>query len=146
MKKLPRMEGTMEQLDWVPMDVAGATLVDVATAPASESVHIYHLPNSHHRSWSEIYPVIESYYRKTSVEIEIIAYDDEVLELGRIQENVEHMPGLKLFFIYQNLRSGTGITLPRLSTEEAADVSLILQGARVVDENDIRRWSKQWVF
>jgi len=146
MKKLPRTLGTMEQLDWVPMDVAGATLVDIATAPASESVHVYHLANPHRRSWSEIYPVIESYYRRTGVEIEIIAYDDWVHELERIQENVEHMPGLKLLSFYQSLRSGTGITLPRLATEEAEDVSPILKGARAVDENDVRKWLKQWAF
>jgi thioester reductase-like protein len=146
MKKLPRTLGTMEQLDWVPMDVAGATLVDIATAPASESVHVYHLANPHRTSWSEIYPVIESYYKKTGVEIEIIAYDDWVHELGRIQENVEHVPGLKLLSFYQSLRSGAGITLPRLATEKAEDVSPVLKGARAVGESDVRKWLKQWAF
>ena len=80
------------------------------------------------------------------MEVEIITYDDWIDESGRIQENFEHVPELKLFSFWQSLRSGTEITLPRLATEEAADVSLILKGAWVVDRNDVRRRLKQWVL
>ncbi|RYN28350.1 hypothetical protein AA0114_g12473 [Alternaria tenuissima] len=149
MKKLPRTLGTMELLDWVPMDVAGATLVDIATAPASEPVRVYHLANPGRTSWSQIYPVIESYYRENSVNIEVVSYDEWVQQLRQIpltRENVERVPGLKLLSFYNSLRPGAGITLPRLATKEAEAVSPALREGRAVGESDVKKWLKQWGF
>jgi thioester reductase-like protein/aryl carrier-like protein len=149
MKKLPRTLGTMEQLDWVPMDVAGATVVDIATAPASEPLRVYHLANPSRTSWSQIYPVIESYYREDGVNIEVVGYDDWVQELGQIEltrENVEQVPGLKLLSFYEGLRPGAGITLPTLATKTTEAISPALRDGRPVGEDDVRKWLKQWAF
>jgi thioester reductase-like protein/aryl carrier-like protein len=149
MKKLPRTLGTMEQVDWVPMDVAAATLVDIATAPALEPTRVYHLANPHQTSWSQIYPVIESFFKQAGVEIEIVAYDDWVQELGGIQltkENVERVPGLKLLPFYESLCPETATGLPRLATKKAEAVSPTLRGGRAVDAREVREWLEQWAF
>jgi thioester reductase-like protein/aryl carrier-like protein len=148
-KKLPRTLGTMEQVHWVPMDVAAATMVDIATAPASEPTRVYHLANPHRTSWSQIYPVIESFFKQAGVEIEIVAYDDWVQALGGIQltkENVERVPALKLLPFYESLRPGVRTTLPRLAMKEAETVSPTLRAGRAVDAREVRKWLEQWAF
>lgn len=149
MKKLPRTLGTMEQVDWVPMDVAGTTVVDIAIAPASESMRVYHLSNPHRTSWRQLYPAIQDFYKSNGVEIDVIEYDDWVQELGQIaltRENIEQVPGLKLRDFYDSLRPGTVPGLPRLATKKTEAVSRALREMRAVDQSDMRKWLKQWLF
>jgi thioester reductase-like protein len=149
MRKLPKTLGTMEQVDWVPMDVAAATVVDIATAPASERTRVYHLANPHKTTWKQIYPVIQAFYNKIDVRIEVIEYNDWVQELGQLaltKENAERVPGLKLLEFYKSLRPGMGTALPRLETKEAETVSQTLRDGRAVDGREVRKWLKQWAY
>ncbi|KAL6154007.1 putative NRPS-like protein biosynthetic cluster [Exserohilum turcicum] len=149
MKKLPRTLGTMEQVDWVPMDVAGATVVDIAMAPASESTRVYHLANPHRTSWRQLYPAVQDFYRSKKVEIDVVEYDDWLQELGQIplnRENVEQVPGLKLRDFYSSLRPETAIGLPRLVTKKTEAVSQTLREGQAVDQSDVKKWLKQWLF
>jgi thioester reductase-like protein len=149
MKKLPKTLGTMEQVDWVPMDVAAATVVDIATAPASERTRVYHLANPHKTTWNQIYPVIKAFYHKFDVSIEVIEYNDWVQELGQLaltKENAERVPGLKLLEFYKSLQPGMGTALPRLETKEAEAVSQNLREGRAVDGREVTKWLKQWAF
>ncbi|KAJ6194076.1 hypothetical protein J3E72DRAFT_199340, partial [Bipolaris maydis] len=149
MKKLPKTLGTMEQVDWVAMDVAGATVVDIAMAPTSQSTRIYHLANPHRTSWRQLYPVILEYFKSHDVEIDMIEYDDWVQELGRIpltKENAEHIPGLKLRDFYNSLRLDMAAGLPRLATKNTEAVSQTLREGRAVDQTDMKKWLEQWRF
>jgi thioester reductase-like protein len=149
MGKLPRTLGTMERVDWVPMDVAAASVVDFAMDPTSACTDVYHLANPHTTTWSVLRPVVEDYLAASCVPCEIVDYNDWAEEVGNIpltDENAKRVPALKLLDFYKGLRPGTGTALPVLETKKAEAVSRTLREGRAVDRNDFRKWLGQWDF
>lgn len=149
MQKLPRTLGNQDRVDWVPMDVAAGAVIDVATASTSESTQVYHLTNPHTTSWSQLYPVIQLFYKNAGVEIDVVEYDAWVDELKRIpqtKENAERVPGLKLLEFYESLRPETGMGLPALDTTRTEGTSETLRNGKAVDEEVMHKWLGQWAF
>ncbi|KAJ4379416.1 hypothetical protein N0V86_005461 [Didymella sp. IMI 355093] len=149
LKKLPRTLGNQDRVDWVPMDIAAGAVIDVATAPSIEPTQVYHLTNPHTTSWSQLYPVIQTFYQKAGVEIDIVEYDvwvDELKQIPQTKENAERLPGLKLLEFYESLRPETGMGLPALETTRMQGVSKTLRDGRSVDEQGMRKWLDQWTF
>ncbi|KAL1792436.1 hypothetical protein ACET3X_008943 [Alternaria dauci] len=150
-KKLPRTLGNMDRVDWVPMDVAAGTVIDIANAThlESESAQVYHLANPHTTTWRKLYPVIQEYYSgDNSASMEIVDYSDWVDELASIpqtKENAEHVPGLKLLDFYESLRM-KGMGLPTLQTRRAEAASSTLREGKVVDREVLEKWLQQWAF
>ncbi|USP75682.1 uncharacterized protein yc1106_02956 [Curvularia clavata] len=150
-KKLPRNLGNMEQVDWVCMDTAAGTVIDIATATSSghEATEVYNLVNPHTTTWSRLYPVIQTSLQETGVDVEIVDYDDWLNELASIpqtRENAERVPGLKLLDFYEGMRPDTGIGLPKLDTRRAEAVSRMLRDGQGIDEAVMRKWMTQWAF
>ena len=149
LKKLPQTLGNQDRVDWVPMDVAAGTVIDVATAPVSELTQVYHLTNPHTTSWSRLYPVIQRFYRDFNIDLDVVEYDvwvDELKGIPQTRENAERVPGLKLLEFYESLRPETGMGLPALETKRTENVSRTLSEGKVVDEEVTRKWLGQWAF
>ncbi|KAJ4343931.1 hypothetical protein N0V95_006533 [Ascochyta clinopodiicola] len=149
LNKLPRTLGNMERVDWVPMDVAAGTVIDIATVSTDESAQVYHVANPHTTTWSQLYPVIQTFYKDSGVDIEVVEYDDWVNELKQFpqtKENAERVPGLKLLDFYESLRPETGMGLPALETRRAEAVSKTLREGKAVDGSVTRKWLEQWAF
>jgi thioester reductase-like protein len=149
MKKLPRTLGNIKRVDWVPMDVAAGTVIDMATTPTSELTQVYHLANPHTTTWSQLCPVIQAFYRDANFEIKVVEYNDWVNELKQFpqtKENAERVPGLKLLDFYESLQPDSGVALPKLGTSKAEDVSQTLKKGRAVDKKLMREWLGQWAF
>ncbi|KAI4701882.1 putative NRPS-like protein biosynthetic cluster [Alternaria sp. Ai002NY15] len=151
LKKLPRTLGNMDRVDWVPMDVAAGTVIDIANASISEPepVQVYHLVNPHTTTWDKLYPVIRQFFTQDNKnDMEIVEFSDWVDELARIpqtKENAERVPGLKLLDFYQSLRPES-IGLPALETRRTESVSATLREGKAVDAEVIRKWLEQWAF
>jgi thioester reductase-like protein len=152
LKKLPRTLGNMERVDWVPMDVAAGTVVDIATADADEAgdrARVFHLANPHTTTWSQLYPVIRDFFKDEGVDIEVVEYDawvDELKQTPQTKENAERVPGLKLLDFYESLRPETGMGLPALETRGAEKASQTLREGRAVDGEVMKKWLGQWGF
>jgi thioester reductase-like protein len=151
MKKLPRTLGNMDRVDWVPMDIAAETIIDIANATYSEPepTQVYHIANPHTTTWNELYPVIQDYFRQDGNNgMEIVEYNDWVDELAHIpqtKENARRVPGLKLLNFYKSLRL-EGMGMPTLQTRRAEDVSSTLRESKAIDASVVRKWLKQWAF
>ena len=149
LKKLPRTLGNMDRVDWVPMDVAAAAVIDIATTRSEEAAQVFHLANPHTTSWSELCPVIQSYYKDLGVEVGVVEYDawvDELKGIPATKENAERVPGLKLLDFYESLRPETGMGLPALETGRTEGVSAALREGRAVDGVVMGKWLRQWAF
>jgi hypothetical protein len=131
------------------MDVAAGAVIDVATASTSEPTQVFHLTNPHTTTWSQLYPVIQTHYKKEGIDIEIAEYDDWVSELGQIpqtKENAEKVPGLKLMDFYESLKSGSGLGLPVLDTTRMEQTSRTLREGTSVNGEVMDKWLAQWAF
>ncbi|KAF2994608.1 putative secondary metabolism biosynthetic enzyme [Curvularia kusanoi] len=149
LKKLPRTLGNQDRVDWVPMDVAAGAVIDIATAPDSDNTQVFHLTNPHTNSWSQLYPMIQAYYKEFGLDVGVVEYDAWVAELKQIpatKENAEKVPGLKLLDFYESLRPQTGMGLPALETRNTEGVSKTLREGKEVDGEVMRKWLQQWAF
>jgi thioester reductase-like protein len=149
LKKLPRTLGNQNCVDWVLMDVAAGAVIDVATRSTSEPTQVYHLTNPHTTTWSQLYPVIQTFYKNHGIHIEIAEYDDWVNELRQIpqtRENAEKISGLKLLEFYESLRPETGMGLPLLNTDRTEEASRTLREGAAIDEEVMKKWLAQWAF
>jgi thioester reductase-like protein len=152
MKMLPKTLGNQDRIDWVPMDLAAATVLDVSMNPlnkSSEHAQVYHLTNPRTTSWKELYPIIRAFYKESNVDIEAVDYDDwvdELKKLPRTKENAEAVPGLKLLEFYESLRPGSEMGLPALETQKSEEASQSLREGKGVDEEVMRKWLDQWAF
>ena len=110
---------------------------------------MYHLANPHTTTWSQLFPVIQAFYKDAGVDIEIVEYDAWVNALEQFpqtKENAEQVPGLKLLDFYQSLRPETGMGLPALETKRSEAVSKTLREGKAVDESVMKKWLSQWAF
>ncbi|KAF3034330.1 putative secondary metabolism biosynthetic enzyme [Didymella heteroderae] len=149
MKKLPRTLGNQVRVDWVPMDVAAGAIIDIATALSNEPTQVYQLTNPHATSWSQLYPVIQRFYKDAGVDINVVEYGawlDELKQIPQTKENAERVPGLKLLEFYESLRPETGMGLPALETTRTEGASKTLREGSAVDEEVMRKWLEQWAF
>jgi thioester reductase-like protein len=149
LKKLPRTLGNQDRVDWVPMDIAAGAVIDVATASTSEPAQVYNLTNPYPTSWSQLYPVIQTYYNDGGAQIEVVEYGEWVSELNQIpqtKENAERIPGLKLSEFYDSMRSETGMGLPTLDTKRIEKESRVLREGTAVNEEVMKKWLGQWAF
>ncbi|KAJ4324199.1 hypothetical protein N0V94_001411 [Neodidymelliopsis sp. IMI 364377] len=152
MKMLPKTLGNQDRVDWVPMDIAAATVLDISMKPlskSSEHTQVYHLTNPRTTSWKELYPIIQAFYKESNVDIQAVDYDDwvnELKKLPRTKENAEAVPGLKLLEFYESLRPGSEMGLPSLETQKSEEASQSLREGKGVDEEVMRKWLDQWAF
>lgn len=149
LKKLPRTLGNMERVDWVPMDVAAGAVIDIATTPSHEPAEVYHLVNPHTTTWSQIYSIVQKFYKHVGIDVELVEYDDWVNELEQIpqtKENVRQVPGLKLLGFYQGLRLEATIGIPVLESSKTEVFSRALREGKTVNDSVMRKWLSQWAF
>ncbi|KAH6622020.1 hypothetical protein C7974DRAFT_473418 [Boeremia exigua] len=150
LQKLPRTLGNQNHVDWVPMDVAAGAVIDIAaTTSTSDAAQVYHLTNPRTTCWTQLYPVIQDFYKAASLDVELVEYDDWIAELKKIpqtKENAERVPGLKLLDFYESLSSRTWTGLPPLETKNSEAASKSLRDGKEVDEEVIRKWLVQWAF
>jgi hypothetical protein len=141
----------MDRVDWVPMDIAAGTVIDIANATYSEDepTQVYHLANPHTTTWKELYPVIQDFFKQEdNTDMEIVEYNDWVEELARIpqtKDNAERVPGIKLLDFYQSLRL-EGMGMPTLQTRRAEAVSSTLRDGSAVHAGVVKKWLEQWAF
>lgn len=149
MKKLPRTLGNQDRVDWVPMNIAAGAVIDIATTPSNEPTQVYHLTNPQTTSWSQLYPLVQQFYKDAGVVIDVVEYGawiDELKQIPQTKENAERVPGLKLLEFYESLRPETGMGLPALETTRTEGVSKTLRDGGAVDEEVMSKWLGQWAF
>lgn len=152
LKKLPKTLGNQDRVDWLSMDKAAAAVIDISTtpsSPSSELTQVYHLVNPRTTSWKQLYPVIQSFYKDSNIDLDVVDYDDWVNELRKLpqtKENAEAIPGLKLLGFYESLSPGSEMGLPALVTKRAEEASRSLREGRAVDGEAMKKWLKQWEF
>lgn len=151
LRKIPSTLGSMDCIDWVPMDVAAGTVLDIATscATSEELAQVFHLTNPHTTAWSEVYPTIQAYYEELGLHIEAVEYAawaDELERFPQTKENAEKIPGLKLLDFYKSLRLQTLARLPAVKSKRTESVSRALREGGAVNEEMLRKWLQQWAF
>jgi thioester reductase-like protein len=166
--KIPKSLGSQDEVDWVPIDKATGTIVDlvmtaveyrfqevntdkIGKGEVAQNIDIFHLVSPRVVSWGQLYPVVQDFYNQSPTknakaieEIDFKAWLDELRKIPATKSNAEKIPGLKLLDFYSSLDSSTGTAaLPSLETVITEQNSTILRHLQPVEASLMRKWLQQ---
>lgn len=150
--KLPGSLGKLERVDWIPVDLLGSIIVELALASHDNAVEelmqppgavVYHTVNPKVTTWAELVPIIQAALGGTS-NVEVVSLK-AWLEALRGSESktadIAANPALKLMDFFQDLMSGSA---PYLDTERTARSSPSLASLSSVRPAWMENWTRQW--
>lgn len=148
--KLPSSLGKGDKIEWIPVDLLGHIIVELATkAPSLESVgaEVYHAVNPQNTQWTNLVPlVMQSLIHEGSVEL--VSPEEWVEALrGSISKTTEvaQNPAIKIIEMYERLLK-TGGGEWHLDTRLTVGASPKLATLRPIDGDLMRNWLRQWRF
>ncbi|KAI1213865.1 uncharacterized protein F4807DRAFT_203056 [Annulohypoxylon truncatum] len=144
--KLPSSIGRMEAVDWIPVDILGKGIVelaiqspDIPTAGAT----VYHAVNPQRTSWAILVATVARY-----LGLKTISWDEWIRTLRESAPKTEDLsrnPAIKILEFFESLTS-QGEESIVLDTRETTRVSQTLASLKPVHEEWMENWMRQWSF
>jgi thioester reductase-like protein len=145
---LPENLGTMDIVDWVPVDYCARIVTELADASGdtknSAAANYYHLANPRHAKWSDLVTSILEHISG----LKTVSFEDWVRALRQSSEKTEDFsrnPGVKLLEFYEGMAEAERPYV-KLDTKETCKQSKTMQGLSPVDKKYVRIWLEQWSF
>lgn len=141
------LSSSMTELDWIPVDLLSAALVELTLLRPEEPARVYHAVNPKTCGWETLLPTIQQ--QLGSEHIRIVPFVEWVQGLRNSasgtfkKQDFEKNPAVKLLDFFEGLPR---VQMPRLSTLETQKRSRVLREMRAVDAEDMKRWMRQWGF
>lgn len=150
LRKLPGSLGKLERVDWIPVDILGSTIVELALvsqnaveAIQSSGATVYHAVNPNATAWAELVPVILAALGGPS-NVEVVSLEawlEALRDSGSKAVDIAVNPALKLVDFFQGLSNGSA---PNLETKYTARSSPSLIGLSSVQPAWMENWTRQW--
>lgn len=165
---LPSTLGSMDRVDWIPVDILADIIVEMAGAaefPSIDGVNnthvngihktdptipIYHAVNPKVTEWAKLIPTIRKHIGQS---VKVVTWGEWVDVLRNSSHdgtaaNVENNPALKLLDFFQSVARAAklGENTPVLETTESVKKSSTLASLKPVSEEWMESWLKQWKF
>lgn len=141
------LSSSITELDWIPVDLLSAALVELTLLPAEESARVYHAVNPKTCGWESLLHTVRSMLGAEKVRI--VPFGEWVQALRKSapdtfkKQDFEKNPAIKLLDFFEGLPKAK---VPRLSTVETQKRSRVLREMRAVEAQDMERWMRQWGF
>ncbi|TKA64260.1 hypothetical protein B0A49_09579 [Cryomyces minteri] len=148
--KMPSSLGSLNVVDWVPVDRVAQIVVDLVharlTSQSSKSIDVFHVVNPRKTTWQGLIPTVQSYFQDGSMELVDIA--DWIQALESVQwtsgEVADRFPAVKLLDFYRSLQTSARTTL--LATNHTVASSSTMAGLEAVNGALMTTWMQQWGF
>lgn len=146
---VPEKLGNQDLVDWVPMDLAAQSVIDISEhrAKQADPLAVAHLVNPRTVSWSKLVSHVKSSLsEETGKDVEIVPFRswlDELKKSPQTSEEVEKKPGIKLIDFYEGLLTEGG-GVPPLATKQTQTMSETVKSMQAVDAELMKRWLSQW--
>lgn len=146
--RLPASLGRLGAVDWIPVDVLGESIVELAlagTGDDGEGAQVYHAVNPARTEWAGLLPVVVEHLGVT----EVVPLEEWVAALRRsavdVEVDVSANPAVKILDFYEDLVTSSGKVVI-LDTTESVKASPTLAGLGPVELRWMETWLKQWAF
>ncbi|CCD55192.1 similar to NRPS-like enzyme [Botrytis cinerea T4] len=162
LKVLPSSLGPLEAVDWIPVDILGKVVYELATSSNNDTLNLgsainsssvsprfYHLVNPKRTTYSDaILPRLQSI-----LDLPTIPFEEWVQRLCDSAASTQDMsindnPAVKILGFYKDLveKEKKGRTQVWLDTEKAVEGSPTLKGMDMIDEDCVNNWMRQWGY
>lgn len=153
--KLPESLGRLEVVDWVPVDVLGEVVSQLAThAPSEEASNasgaaVYHVANPAHTAWAHLLPTVVEVLGRGG-QMDIVSLDAWVKALQEsaleaTADDLKNNPALMLLDFFEGLAGDVG-KQGFLATDRAVSASKTLAASKAVSKEWLEGWLRQWGF
>lgn len=155
--KLPGELGTMDGVDWVPVDVAARVVRDVVCDSFEDNVseedkdereggaRVFNLVNPSPVQFGSLVPIIK---KRLGAGVEIVSFDAWVQALEQLdredEEALERYPALKILEFFQGLRRGGDQGGLEFVTERSVGASQAMRDMEPINVEMIERWMRGW--
>ncbi|KAF3770725.1 hypothetical protein M406DRAFT_34511 [Cryphonectria parasitica EP155] len=148
--KLPESLGAMDVVDWVPVDVLGQSIVELATEPvdAKQGAVVYHLINSKHAAWPKLAATVARCLDPSSQKLQMVSLEEWVTALRESASKTEDIavnPAIKILPFFEGMFIGSGGQIP-LDNSQAVAASPALATVGPVQDEWMQNWMRQWAF
>ncbi|KAI0594594.1 hypothetical protein F4775DRAFT_573362 [Biscogniauxia sp. FL1348] len=151
--KLPRSLGQLEMVDWVPVDVAAQSIVELAVhstrspTAAIAGAEVYHVTNPWPTTWEKLAPkVAQSLNAAHEVQmVTLEAWVAALRESATVIEDIGQNPAIKLLDFFEGLASKAAEPV-LLDARRAVGVSETLASLGPICDDWMSNWMRQWGF
>ncbi|RYP68643.1 hypothetical protein DL769_005480 [Monosporascus sp. CRB-8-3] len=157
--KLPASLGRMETIDWIPVDVLGRSIVELATTTENSTMRastsektggaaVFHFVNPQRTTWANLLPAVMRRLdpAKRIETVSLGAWVDALRESASRSGDTLQNPAVKIHDFFESLAREEGGDAIQLDTKNTARVSQTLASLGPVSEDWMENWMKQWAF
>lgn len=155
LKALPYNLGTLNRVDWTPVERISKLILEVtgitqSINPAGLSGY-FHGSNPRQLTFEELAPVIQQYYGKDRIP-ELVSFSEWVSRLERTQDqedgSLDRNPAVKLLDTYRDASVSDGSNRRSIQLEMIRTLqrSPTMRESKAVTPELMRHWLKQWNF
>ena len=147
--KLPDSLGSMAQVDWVPVDLMGEMVVELAMSArkvdGNKGATVFHGTNPHITFWDSLLPIIKSSLGGGVHVVSFAEWLEALVESGTHTSDLEKNPALKIQAFFEDI-GNEGNEMPRLATVKTVKSSSTLAHMNPVSQEWMANWLKQWGY
>ncbi|KAI4852475.1 acetyl-CoA synthetase-like protein [Aureobasidium sp. EXF-8845] len=139
---IPSSLGSLDRIDWMPVDVTAAVVCDIMSAGSHEACQVYNIVNPHPTTWTELLSELSCFG-----ELKKVAFPDWVRLLEEHIESDQERNTLAAGLI-EFFKSGcaAGKWKPLIDCSKSLAQSPTLKGAQGISGDLMERWIGQWSF
>ncbi|KAF4122906.1 Acyl-CoA synthetase (AMP-forming)/AMP-acid ligase II [Geosmithia morbida] len=145
--KIPETLGGVDLVDWVPVDLLGRAIVELATGPDSskEGAVAHHAVNSKTTTWRELAPIVQKAISTKDKPVQLVPYAEWVKTVRDSVSTTDMTlnPAAKLADFFQSLSYEVEDPMTLDMTKTCA-ASKTLSNLEAVKDEWMINWVRQW--
>jgi thioester reductase-like protein len=148
---VPESLGALDTVDWIPVDVLGQAIVELAIKSNSQEktgATVYHTVSPHKTSWKDLLPTVARCI-KTEGALKTVPLKEWVTALRKSASDdidVGENPAIKLLGFFEDLAREGADSSALLDSKTTAMTSKVLAGLGPLKEEWVENWMRQWAF
>ncbi|KZF22836.1 NRPS-like enzyme [Xylona heveae TC161] len=172
--KLPLSLGSLDKIDWIPVDILAKVLLQLLkgdrshpnevnglngtngtnganghghhTAQHSNGARVYHTVNPSKTSWTSLLPSVQKHLGSALDVVSLEQWLAALRDSSGGTPDINANPGVKLIDFYESLVPSAGRTEPSLATSKTTLHSNVLADLEPVNAQWMETWMRQWSF
>lgn len=154
LQKIPSTLGGHDAIDWVPVDVAAQSVIELTLSRLEDDLtknqlfDCFNIVNPHIVQWNDLVHTVSDFYHKQGCAMEVVEYNDwlnALKQIDPVSENIDKYPGIKLAEFYEDMGQLENRKV-HLATDRSVLKSSSLANLQPLDGQLVERWLERWAF
>ncbi|KAJ5529641.1 hypothetical protein N7527_003034 [Penicillium freii] len=154
LQKIPATLGGHDAVDWVPVDVAARSVIELTLSRLEDDLtknqlfDCFNIVNPQIVQWNDLVHTVSGFYHKQGCAMEVVEYNDwldALKQIDPVSENIDKYPGIKLTEFYEDMGQLENRKV-HLATDRSVLKSCSLANLQPLDSQLVERWLERWAF